>query len=242
MSTMDIDKTVDSLMQTGDNVGMTDGAVSTVEETPAPSIVEPPTASVEELVPDKDELITMSVEQLTMLKDRIMAETAQALAGDVDFMAKLRLQLERESALRTVENQGQFQDPALKIIQEGPLGPVDHQEAAIAPYKTDKSMNYRVINHRDETLRALRDYQGWKAVRDADGNVVRFMDGTLAEMKKTRFDETIGARVRANRILRGSLGENEAENFKEKAAQEGLKTFGDGLKVDIDSPEAAVKE
>lgn len=232
---MDIEKQVDNLMNAGDNVDMIEEAVpSTDVDTPAPSI--------EDSVPDKEQLVTMTVEELTALKDRIMAETATALAGDVKFMDKLRLQLERDSAIRTVDNQGQFADPALKIIQEGPLGPMDHQEAAIAPFKTDKSMNYRVINHRDETLNALRRYQGWNPVRDADGNVVRFMDGTLAEMKTAKYDDTIGARVRANRILRGSLGSNEVENFKEKAAQEGLSTFGAGLKVDIDSPEAAVRE
>ena len=226
---MSTEETVDKLSKLIDTIDMTEQAETPVE-------------SVESLVPDKEELITMSANQLEALVGKVQAETAALMADSPDFIAKIRLQLEKNSALNTIANKGQFADPRVEVRQLGPLGPIDHQEAVIHPHMTDPSMKYRVINHRDETLYAIRRYQGYTPVRDAEGHEVRFMDGMLAQMPKDHYNETIGARVAANRALRHSRGHAESERFKESAASQGFKTFGEGLKIDIGSPEQAVRE
>lgn len=226
---MSTEATVDKLTKLMDNDSMSEQAEAVVD-------------SVESLVPEKDALITMSPDQLQTLVAKVQAETAALMADSPDFINKVRLQLEQNSALRTIENQGQFADPGVKVMQSGPLGPIDHQEAVIRPHMTDPSMKYRVINHRDETLYAIRRYQGYEPVRDAEGHEVRFMDGQLAQMPKDHYNETIGARVVANKALRRGAGLAESERFKDEARSKGFKTFGEGLKIDVGSPEQAVKE
>lgn len=215
----DIEATVDKLMPFGDTID--EGSTENPEN---PSIIDG--------VPDKEELVTMSASALIELKDKIVAETTMMIMESEDFREKLRLQLEQASALRTVDKQGQFSDPGVKMVQSGSLSPIDHQEAVVGPHKTDKSMKYRVINNHDDTLNSLRRYQGWIPVLDVDGHEVRFMDGTLAKMPKEKYDETIGARVTANKLLRGQAQATRAKEFAEQGAKDGLSTFGDGLKLD----------
>ncbi len=215
----DIEATIDKLMPIDDTI-----SEGSSEEPDNPSVIDK--------VPDKEELITMSASALTELKDKIVAETTQAIMESEDFRERLRLQLEQASALRTVDKQGQFSDPGVKMVQSGSLGPIDHQEAVVGPYKTDKLMKYRVINNHDDTLNALRRYQGWKPVLDVDGHEVRYMDGTLAEMPKIKYDETVGAHIQANKLLRSQTQTGRAEKFAEEGAKDGLQTFGDGLKLD----------
>lgn len=215
----DIEATIDKLMPIDDTIS--EG-----------SLEEPKNPSVIDIVPEKEELITMSASALTELKDKIVAETTQMIMESEDFREKLRLNLEQASALKTVENQGQFADPGVRMVQSGSLGPIDHQEAVVGPYKTDKLMKYRVINNHDDTLNALRRYQGWHPVLDVDGHEVRFMDGTLAKMPKEQYDETIGARITANKLLRGQKQADRARTFAEEGAEDGLQTFGGGLKLD----------
>ncbi len=215
----DIEATIDKLMPIDDTI-----SEGSTEEPENPSVIDK--------VPDKEELVTMSTSALTELKDKIVAETTIMIMESEDFREKLRLQLEQASALREVENQGQFGDPGVKMAESGSLGPIDHQEAVVGPYKTDKLMKYRVINNHDDALNALRRYQGWKPVLDVDGHEVRYMDGTLAGMPKMKYDETIGARITANKLLRGQKSADQAAKFADEGAKDGLQTFGDGLKLD----------
>lgn len=188
--------------------------------------------TVEGMVPPKDKLITMTEEQLESLKALIVEETAAKMTMDPDFRSKLRLQLERDSAIKVVDARGQLQDPALRVIQSGSLGPIDHQEAVAAPHKTDPSMTYRFINKDNEALYQLRRYQGYEPVRDAKGNEVRYMDGQLAKMPKAQYEDTIGAQTRARKMLKRQASKDSADNFIEMGRRMGLKTEG-GVKVDI---------
>lgn len=233
---MDIDKQVDNLAKMGDTNSMVTEA-PTKEPT-----VETAEETITGMVPPNEELITFTADEIEKLKASIVEETTTKIMESPDFRERLRLQLEQSSAMRSIDIRDRVADPALIVMQSGPLGPIDHQEAAVAPFKTDKSMKYRVINHRDETLNAVRRYQGWEPVRDKDGHEVRFMDGTLASMKIAKYDETIGAQTRAKKMLRRQSAELETERFKETAQSKGFETFGEGLKIDVGSPEQAVRE
>jgi len=191
-----------------------------------------PENTVETLVPPKEELLTMTKEQLDGLKEVIISETAAKMMMDPDFRDKLRLQLERDSAIRIVENQGQFADPALRVVKSGSLGPVDHQEAVAAPHKTDPSMTYRFINKDNEALYQLRRYQGYEPIRDEKGNEVRYMDGVLAKMPKRKYDDTIGAEREARKMLKKQGAKNTADNFIEMGRRQGVKVES-SVKVDV---------
>lgn len=190
--------------------------------------------SVEELVPPKEELLTMTRAQLDEIKQQIVAETARKLSEDPDMVEKLRLTLERDSAIKVVENKGQFADPALKVIQSGSLAPLDHQEAVAKPHKTDPSKVYRFINKADENLYSLRRHQGYEPIKDETGNEVRYMDGVLATMPKERYDREIRALTEAKKILKRTSARKAADDFKELAAREGSGSVGHGVRVDIE--------
>lgn len=187
---------------------------------------------IESIVPPREDLITMTPEQLAELKQQIIAEATKAIT-EGDYFERMRVSLERDSALREVENKGQFADPALKVIRSGSLTPIDHQEATVAPFKTDPSKMYRVINKANEELLQLRRFQGYEPVKDADGNEVRYMDGVLAEMPKRKYEETIGAQVQARKLLKRQGSKNAANDFIEMGRRSGLKVEGDGVKVDV---------
>lgn len=188
--------------------------------------------SVENLVPEKEELVQMTKEQLEDLKRVIIEETSAKMMMDPDFRDKLRLQLERDSAIKKVNAKGQFADPALKVIQSGSLTPVDHQEAVAKPYKTDPSKTYRFINKDNEALYQLRRYQGYTPIKDESGNEVRYMDGVLADMPKAQYDETVGAQREARKMLKKQAAKNAHENFIEMGERMGLKTEG-SIKIDV---------
>lgn len=190
--------------------------------------------NVEELVPDKEDMLMMSVEQLNEIKQQIAAETAKMLAESPDMIEKLRLTLERDSAIKKVDARGQFADPALKIIQSGSLAPLDHQEAVAKPHKTDPSKVYRFINKTNEALHELRRHQGYEPVKDEDGNEVRYMDGVLAAMPKERYDQEIRAQTEARKLLKKTSARKAAEEFKEMANRQGSGSIGHGVKVDVD--------
>jgi hypothetical protein len=188
--------------------------------------------TVEKLVPPKEELVSMTDEQLEALKKTIVEETAAKLMMDPDYRDKLRLQLERDSAIRRVEHRDQFADPALKVMQSGSLGPIDHQEAVAKPYKTDPSKTYRFINKDNEALYQLRRYQGYEPIKDDSGNEVRYMDGVLAQMPKAQYDETIGAQTKARKMLKKQAAADAKENFKEMGRRLGIETEGH-VSVDV---------
>ena len=217
---MDTGKALDRLTKKEDTIAME----SAVSETPK--------KAVQELVPEKEQLITMTPDELEELKKRIIEETARQIMESPDHIERLRISMEKASALRDVENRKEYADPALVIMQSGPLGPIDHQEAVAAPFKTDPSMAYRFINHMDDTIRAVRAAQGWEPVLDEKGNVVRHMDGTLAKMPKRKKKDTLDARVEANKRLRKQSVHLEAQRFKEAAARQGVQTTGNGLQFD----------
>ena len=189
--------------------------------------------SVEDKVPPKEKLITMTEEQLAELRKSIVKETAEILKQEDDKRERLRVQLERDSALKKVDNKGQFADPAMRVIRSGTLSPVDHQSAVAAPYTTESSMKYRFINRTNEALYALRRHQGYEPILDESGNEVRYMDGLLTKMPMRKYEETILAETRARKMLKKQAAHNAAENFAEMARREGVEVTGDGLKVDI---------
>lgn len=191
-----------------------------------------PVSTVQAMVPPKEELITMTREQLEELKRSIIEETARRME-DAPYMERIKLALERQEATREVDVQGQFADPALRVITGGSLAPLDHQEALARPYKTDPSMVYRFINKTDDNLHRLRRAQGYEPIRDANGNEVRYMDGVLAQMPREQYDETIGAQTKARKILKKQASKKHSEEFIEMGRREGLKMLGDGVKVDI---------
>ena len=191
-----------------------------------------PENTVEKLVPPKEELLTMTMEQLKELKEIIIEETSAKLLMDPDYREKLRLQLERDSAIRKVEARGDFADPAVKMIRSGSLTPIDHQEAVARPYKTDPSKTYRFINKDNATLYQLRRYQGYQPIKDAEGNEVRYMDGVLAEMPKAQYEATIGAQTQARKMLKKQAAKDAHDNFLEMGARMGLKTEGN-VQIDI---------
>lgn len=189
--------------------------------------------SVEEKVPPKEKLITMTEEQLADLRKSILEETSEILKEMSDERDRLRAQLERDSALKQVENKGQFADPSLRVIRNGTLSPVDHQSAVAAPYINDPSMKYRFINRTNEALYALRRHQGYEPILDEDGNEVRYMDGLLTKMPMRKYEETILAERNARKLLKKQAAKNASENFVEIARREGVEVTGDGLKVDV---------
>lgn len=197
-----------------------------------PNAEKPKGDSVENMVPPKEQLIQMTPEQLKELREQIVKETTEKMM-ESDYVDRMRASLERDSALRKVDNQGQFADPALKVIRSGSLAPIDHQEAVVAPHKTDSSKKYRVVNKANEELYQLRRYQGYEPVRDEDGNEVRYMDGVLAAMPKARYEETIEAQTNARKMLKKQAAKAQTEKFIEMGRRSGLEVTGSGIQVDV---------
>lgn len=182
-------------------------------------------------VPPKEEMVTMSRAELNDLLNEVKSDFAEQIKNAEDRMEKLRLSYERDDAVHRIKNKGEFADPALKIQQLGPLGPIDHQQRAIKAAGVEdqlKGKAARFVNTNAE-LSSLRRSQGYEPVLDKKGNEVRYMDGVLMAMPQSRYDEEIAkpAKVR-KQIHKAAIG----QDFKETAAKNNVEVFGDGIQYD----------
>lgn len=182
-------------------------------------------------VPDKEEMVNMSKDQLEELKKEIRSEYEKKFEELEDRYDKLRLAMERDDALKKVSAKGEFADPKLVIRQDRPLGPIDHQEAAIENSGVRDQLKGKVPRFvsTNPELRSLRSAQGYRTVKDKNGDEVRYMDGVLMAMPAEQYEETIKAPKKARKQLyRDSI----RQRFEEKAEQFGVSVEGDGVKID----------
>lgn len=182
-------------------------------------------------VPPKEELVSMTKDEMDILVKNIEEKYAKKFEEAMDSVERLRTSLEKDSELQYVKNRGQFADSDIEIRQLGPLGPVDHQMGVIKSSGVEdklKGKQARFVNNNPE-LRALRRHQGYEPVLDKDGNEVRYMDGTLMAMPEERYKETIvKPRTQRKALHKRSL----RTRFDETARKAGIETFGDGIQYD----------
>lgn len=182
-------------------------------------------------VPPKEEMVTMSKEELKQLLGEVKKDFAEQIKNTEDRMERMKLSYERDDAVHQIKNKGEFADPNLKIQQLGPLGPIDHQQRAIKAAGVEdklKGKAARFVNTNAE-LSSLRRSQGYEPVLDKKGNEVRYMDGVLMAMPQDRYDEEIVKPTKIRRdIHKAAIG----QDFKETAAKHNVDVFGDGIQYD----------
>jgi hypothetical protein len=189
-----------------------------------------PQAGSDDSLPEKDELVSMSKADLDVLVDSVRArydEEIESLKGHVERLSK---ELEKKEKVSYLNRRGQegLKSKGIEINQKRALNPVDHQSKLVEEHKEKlKGKRSRFVTN-NESLRSLRRAQGYEPVRDEDGNEVRYMDGVLMGIPERRYEEEIAS----DREYRKSLRRQQLrENFKDKAAESGMDTFGD---IDFD--------
>lgn len=182
-------------------------------------------------VPEKDKLVTMTKEELEDLVNDITKEFREELEKTSNRTEALQIALEKDSAIAKVNAKGQYADRDLSITQLGPLGPIDHQKAAIVNAGVDdqlKDKAYRFVSTNPE-LRALRRSQGYEPILDSRGNEVRYMDGTLMAMSKAKHQELVRKPVETRKAIHRAAIKQEFEN---KAIRAGVVPTGEGIVLD----------
>ena len=184
---------------------------------------------------DKEELVTMSKDELKQLMTDTMEEYKKEIESAKDEIERLKKTYERDEDIRYLKNRGQFADENLEVRQLGPLGPIDHQQVAIdnAGVRDKlKGKKARFVSTNSE-LNSLRRAQGYEPVLDKDGNEVRYMDGVLMAMPEKRWEEEIAKPTKVRRdIHRRAI----RENFEETGRKHGVETYGEGIQFDEGEP------
>lgn len=184
---------------------------------------------------DKEELVTMSREELKSLMTETMEEYKNKIEAAEGEIERLKATYERDEDIKYLRNRGQFADKDIEIKQRGPLGPIDHQQVAIKNADVEKKLKgkrARFVSTNSE-LHSLRRAQGYEPVLDKEGNEVRYMDGVLMAMPEERYKKEILEPNRARRELhRRAI----RENYEEAGRRRGVETFGEGIQFDEGEP------
>lgn len=207
----------------------------TVKESPEPEraskrIETPATKDL----PPKDELVTLSREELKNIIQDTIEETNRALR-EAPYEEKLALVLDRDEKVRYLESQGEthIEKHSVKVKQSRPMGPIDQhgrmertaKEAGAIP----KGSRTRWVNTSNSELNSLRRSQGYKPVLVED-HEVRYADSVLMAMPAKQYEEEVQKPKQERRENYNRLRGGEA--FKAAADTSGVETFGEGIQYD----------
>lgn len=180
-------------------------------------------------LPPKEELVTMTRSQLDEIVNKVRDETNKRIEEAENRMEALRRTYEQKEQLSYLERRGQESTrDRIEVNQTGPLNPPDHMGRLEREARRDGNLNNnqqsRWVNSDNKELHSLRRAQGYKPVKDGDGNEVRFMDTTLMAMPKQEYEENVKrpSEERKAHHRRASA----QHQFEQAAESEGIRTEG----------------
>lgn len=176
----------------------------------------------------KEELITMSKEDLETLIQNVVGEFNKRIDNTEDRIERMKVMYEKQDAEHYLKNRGDFADKNLEIVQLGMLSPLDNETALDKKYRELHGMGNETVTrfvNKHESVRPLRQSQGWRPVYDENNNEVRDVDMVLMSMPRKQYDETVGAQKKAKKDFR-KRARAIAEGFHERGKERGIETFG----------------
>lgn len=182
--------------------------------------------TLKEKQPPREELVTMSKEQLDKLIEDIRAEASAKIEEAVSQVDKLKVKYEQQEAESYVKRQGA---ESIEVRPNRDFGPPDRLDLIANEHGGKlKGKASRFVTDRPE-IRSLRRSQGYEPVRDEDGAEVRYMDSVLMAMPERKYREEIAKPIADRRqINRRAV----VDRFKGSAERSGVKVEGDGIKYD----------
>lgn len=161
-------------------------------------------------------------EQIKEIEDRYEKKFAEL----EDRFDKLKAKYEKQDEIAKLD---QTKTPNIKVMQNRPLGPIDHQASLVEKYKDKlKGKHFRFVNNHESVL-SVRAAQGYEKIHDEKSGEVRYMDGVLMAMPERRYEETIKANTKDRRARhRGAI----LNDFKEQGRDLGVETYGRGIDYD----------
>lgn len=186
-------------------------------------------------VPEGDELVTMSKQELKDTMKEVMDEYDKRIQEAESRMEKLQLEYEKKEKKSYINRRGQESTAnRIQVNQSGPLNPIDHQSRLLEQHKDKlKGKVPRFVTTGNEELYSLRRTQGYEPVRDEDGNEVRYMDGVLMAMPEGRYREDVQKPKEERKALHRSSIE---ENFKQQGESQDVRTEGN-IQFDVETNE-----
>lgn len=184
-------------------------------------------------VPEQDELVTMSKDQLKETMREVMSEYDKRIEDAESRMEKLQLEYEKKEKQSYMNRRGkESTSRRIQVNQTGPLNPIDHQGRLVEKHKDKlKGKAHRFVTTSNEELLSLRRSQGWEPVHDEDGNEVRFMDGVLMAMPEGRYEKDVQQPKEERKALHRSSIE---ENFKSQGESQDVQTEGN-IQFDVET-------
>lgn len=161
-------------------------------------------------------------EKLKEIEDRYEKKFAEL----EDRFDKLKAHYEKRDEIAKLD---QTSTPNVKVFQNRPLGPVDHQSNLVKKHADKlKGKAFRFVNTH-ESVMSLRAAQGYEKVKDEKSNEVRYMDGVLMAMPERQYEETVKS-VTTDRRARhqGAI----LNSFHEQGKEFGIQTYGRGIDYD----------
>ena len=184
---------------------------------------------LKEKLPPKDELVTLSREELDSLLETIRAEAAEKVAEAVSQVDKLKVKYEQQEAESYVKRRGEDTNSQITVRPNRDFGPPDRLDLLANEHRDKlKGKSARFVTDRPE-VRSLRRSQGYEPIKDGDGAEVRYMDSVLMAMPERKYQEEIAQPVAERRAVNRRAV---VERFKGSAESAGVKVDGDGIKYD----------
>lgn len=190
------------------------------------------TPATEDL-PPKEELVTMTKEQITALIHETIALASKEL-DEVKQHEKLAVILDRDEKVRYIKTEGeshQRKDVDVKVTRS--YGPID-QHGKLSKLAKDAGaigtgQRPRWVNVGNKELHSLRRAQGYKPVL-VEGNEVRYADSTLMAMPEEQYQTEVQSITNDRRETYHGVRSGDA--FKAAGESSGIKTFGPGIQYD----------